>query len=81
MEDLQRVLELERIKAEIRVMGPLLAAALGRLSIYDVRLAEHWMGRETALINEIVSTERHIDCLINRALGGDGECNGYVMRG
>ena len=68
--DLQRVLELERVKAEIRVMGPLVAAALGRLSIYDGRLAEHWRQREAAWMEEIASVERQIDGLIDRALGG-----------
>ena len=68
--DLQRVLELERVKAEIRVMGPLVAAALGRLAIYDGRLAAHWLAREAAWMDEVASVERQIDGLIDRALGG-----------
>ena len=69
-EDLQRVLELERIRAEVRVMGPLVAVALGRLSIYDGRLAEHWRKREADLLEEIASVERAIDRLVDRAIGG-----------
>ena len=45
-------------------------ASLGRLSIYDGRLAEHWREREAAWMEEIASVERQIDRLIDRALGG-----------
>lgn len=66
--DNQRVLDLERLKGDVRWGGAVFGQALGQLSVYDERLRGHLQEREQAIYAEVESTISHIDALIDRLL-------------